>query len=106
MQINGYEVDPRVRPQDRESVYGKAPAVLHDTWIRGCGDENCIFTDSKKIHQADGVCRCVTELSRTPEGKKAMRTIAWLRDQLDRKHEEVRHIWNSGYRPNDRRDGF
>ena len=103
---NERKIDPRVRECDRDFVYGKGPAELVMHGMTGCGDTNCIFEDNRPPSAAhsNGGCRCCAELMHTPEGQKAVRLIRWLRDQVDRKHEEIRYIWATGYRPS--RDGF
>lgn len=75
---------------------------LYAIGVKGCSDVGCIFQDNSDGVHTNAGCQCARELLRTPEGIKAVKTIISLRDDLDRKHEELRHIYEDHhFRPRD-----
>jgi hypothetical protein len=52
--------------------------------MHGCSDGGCIFAyKAPGTMVTNGGCRCQTELQRTEQGMKAVRTINWLRRNVD-----------------------
>lgn len=51
--------------------------------MEGCTDGGCLFERSTGMH-TNGGCRCLRELSRTDDGRKAVRLIHFLREQIKR----------------------
>ena len=49
----------------------------------GCSDGSCIFVKNRGM-VTNGGCSCGRELSRTEVGLKAVRTIQWLRSQINK----------------------
>ena len=58
--------------------------------ISGCQDHNCIFQDNSIGVHTNGGCRCEAELIRTPNGRKAVATIHYLRALIN-KIKEVKN---------------
>lgn len=54
--------------------------ILYHPEITGCTDGGCIFQDNRVGMHTNGGCQCRKNLMRSPEGKKAVREISWLRD--------------------------
>lgn len=59
--------------------------VLYTSLATGCSDGGCIFQDNRNGMHTNGGCQCRRALNRTPEGKSAVRTIDFLRGQLEQK---------------------
>lgn len=55
---------------------------LYAPGITGCSDHNCIFQNNSKGMHTNGGCNCEKELMRTTNGRKAARTIRYLREQM------------------------
>lgn len=59
--------------------------VLYTPIATGCSDGGCLLQDNRKGMHTNGGCQCRRTLNRTSEGKSAVRTIDFLRGQLEKK---------------------
>ena len=57
----------------------KLPPELFRPELQGCTDVYCLIQDNSKRMHTNGGCQCQRELSRTVEGRNAVKTIKWLR---------------------------